>query len=165
LALLFGQSFHPGDGGVRDGEYRPLVSGKAGTRGKGKEIIVTVGVAGRGQGNGTKGTSLGGVGRGVGLEELDIGAKFETELVEINGGTAGDNGGGTHGMGDTVGPRELVEAAKHMCDHVVDHNFGEALIREAVGASAEAFFDGPDGPFDFADVAVGGDDVGGNREK
>ena len=54
LTFVFGQSFNASDGHVINVKDGPLVAGYAGTRGKGKEIIISIGVAGGGQSNGTK---------------------------------------------------------------------------------------------------------------
>jgi hypothetical protein len=68
----------------------------------------------------------------------------------------------THGGGDTVFPRELVQTANDVVDHMTYHEFREAFKRETVYACAEALLNSADRAFDFAHVAIGGDDDHGD---
>ena len=54
LTFVFGHSFNASDGHISNGKDGPLVAGNAGTRGEGKEIIISIGVASGDQSNGTK---------------------------------------------------------------------------------------------------------------
>ncbi len=53
----------------------------------------------------------------------------------------------------------MVETPDNVGDHVPDHKCGKAAIGKTMGTRAEAFFNRPNGVFDFADVGISGHHV------
>lgn len=135
------------------------MSGDATTGRERQEMVVAVRVAGWGEGNGAEGAGSDGVGRGMILKKLDIGAKFETKRRVVGRRDAGHDGKRAQGRGDAVVGGEQVEAAHGVGHHVNDHEFGQALERKTVDGGPEALLDGANGALNFPNVAVGGNDI------
>jgi hypothetical protein len=159
LSFVEGKSVDPGDGGVRNGEFGPAMTGNAGAGGEGEEIERSLGITGGTDGNGAHGAGVGGVGGIVVVINLGVAAKFNTHGVEIRAWLSCDKSGGAESVRDAGWPWKLVETADNVCDHVADEKFGEAAVGEAVSASAEGLLDGANGTFDFANVTIRGNDV------
>ena len=131
----------------------------AGARGEGEEIVVSLGVACRVEGNGTKGAASGSVGWVVVFENLCRGTEFDAHRVEIGRRGAAYNGGGTHGAGDAGDAWELVETTDTIGNHSNNNDLGEAPKGETVHTGAETLLDRPNGALNLANVAIGGSDV------
>ena len=61
--------------------------------------------------------------------------------------------------------KKLVQAPGDIGNHVPNQDFGQAAIREVVGARSDALLDWADGPLDLADVAVCSNHVEVDGEK
>ena len=98
------------------------------------------------------------------FKNLDVCAKFKAEFVKIRGRDAGDEGHGAKGSGDAVRPGELVEVANNVGNHVLDKKARKAAEGKAVNTGTQTLFHGANGAFNLTDVAVGGNNIEGNRE-
>ena len=95
---------------------------------------------------------------------MDVGTEFNAQFGKIRGGNASDEGCGAKGSGDAVGPGKLVEIADNVGNQVMDEKTRKAAKRKAVDTGPQTFFHRADRSFNLTDVAVGGDDVEGNRK-
>ena len=154
-----GKGLDASDGRVRDRKLGPAVSGNASTSGEGDEIVRSLDVSGRVEGNGADGTSGWGVGGGVIIKHLRICAEFDSHRIVVWTMVSCDNVSRAGGLGDAVGAWKLVEAASDIRYHVLDQDLGESAIWEAMCAYANALLDGADGALDFANVSIGRNDV------
>ena len=84
---------------------------------------------------------------------------FEAHVIKIGRPSASDDGGRADVVRNAVFPRELVEAANRIEQHVLDHQLGEVLKRKAVDTRSQTLLKRAIGTFNFADVRVGRDDV------
>ena len=92
------ERLHAGNGGVRHGQLRPIMSGDLIAGCKRHEVVVTLGIASGGKGNCSEGTRLKGVGWVVVFKNLDVGPKLNAHLVVFWVGSARDNACGAHGV-------------------------------------------------------------------
>ena len=79
--------------------------------------------------------------------------------MKIRGSRSSDQRDRAEAAGNAVDGGEHIQASNSVGNHMVDHDLGEASVREAMGASADAFFDRADRTLHFTDVAVRGDAV------
>ena len=126
-------------------------------------MIVTLGVAGGTKGNGAHGTSAKGVCGIIIFENLHVSAKLKMHVVEHGVAGPGHNGIRTEGVGNAILVGELIQATNGIGHHVMDHEAGKALEGKSVGAGTQALLDGANGSFNFADMAVSGHNVHGDR--
>ena len=68
-------------------------------------------------------------------------------------------------MRDAVWPGEKVQKAGDLNDGAANEEFGKTAVREAMDKRTKALLNGPDGPFNLANVAVRSDDVEMNAGK
>jgi hypothetical protein len=124
-------------------------------------VVATVVVAGGVKGNGSKGAGAHGIVRGV--EDLDVGAEFNAEVIEVGAAGATDDeiGAGVF-EGSTVGSGKLVEVAVSEGNKALDEEFRNTPERKAVEGGTHVLFDGADGAFDLGNMTVSGDGVKGN---
>ena len=128
-------------------------------RGERHKIVVPLGIARRGEGDGSHGASSEGVRGVVILKQLHIRAQLKAHAIKIRGPHSSDNGGGAHGVGNTVLPRKLIQASDGVGYHVANHEAGKALERKAVRTCSKTLFNSTNRPLDLANVAVGWDNV------
>lgn len=159
LAVAEGKGFNTGNGGVGNRELGPAVSGNDGAGGKGHEMAGALGVASGVQGNGAHGACMRGVGGLKIVEHLGIATELNAHGSKIGTRLSGDKSSRAKGVGNTVGPREKIEEAGDLDDSPVDENFRKATVWEAMYKRSKTLLDGADGPLNFANVAVRGDNV------
>ena len=94
--------------------------------------MITLGISSGLEGDGAKRPGFRHIGRGVVLENLDVCAEFEPQVVEIGRLGPSNNGSRAEIRRDAVFPRELVKGTNCIIEHVLDHELGEAFKREAV---------------------------------
>ena len=122
-------------------------------------MVVSVGIAGGREGNRAERACRGRVGRVVVLKQLDVGAEFELHGRKVSGRNTGNDRERAQETGDACGGREHVETPDSVGHHVHDKKFGDTIERKAMNGGAEALLDSADGLLNFADVAVGRNDV------
>jgi hypothetical protein len=159
LSVAKGKGFNTGNGGVGNRELGPAVSGNDGACGKGHEMTGALGVASGVQGNGAHGACMRGVGGLKIVKHSGIATKLNSHGGKIGARLSGDESSGAKGVGNTIGPREKVEEAGDLDDSPVDENFRKATVREAMYKRSKTLLDGADGPLNFANVAVSGNNV------
>ena len=165
LVLGGGERINSGNGGVSDGKGCPIVPGKTFSGGEGQKIVVTLGVPSGGERDGADRSRLEGVGGGVVLENLHVGTEFDAHVMVVRISDASDEARRAHCFRYPVLPRELVETADGVAHHVHDQHFGQPSERQTVGTGPKALLNRADGPFDFANVTVGGHDVEADGEE
>ena len=85
-------------------------------------------------------------------------------MIVVGGCGAGYQSGRAQIARDAVFPRESIETANDICDHVSDEQLRKALEWKPMDAATQAFLHGSDATLHLANVAVGGDNVECHRE-
>ena len=111
------------------------------------------------EGNGTQGTCAESVGGIVVIKKLDILPELKPHTIVVGDASAGDNSSLAHRVGDSVFPRESVEAAHNIRYHVCNHQTRETFEKQTMGAGTQPLFDGSNGPLHLANVATGWHDI------
>ena len=108
LIVFNAEGFNPGNGCVGHRERCPLVARDASSSREGHKIIVALGVASGVEGNGAHGPCLGGVGRVVVFEHLDVGAELKFHVIIVGVRAARDERLRAEVFGNAVAPGKLV---------------------------------------------------------
>ncbi|KAI2493501.1 hypothetical protein MHU86_21051 [Fragilaria crotonensis] len=160
LAIVEGKRFNASDGGVSERKKGPIVAGIASAGGQGEEIVRSLSVFDRHQGNGAKGTGTGRVSRLSILKHLDIRTELEAQGVVVGQRRSSHDGSGAQRVrGAAVAGKHTTEAANDDVDHVTYHQFWHTFFEnEAMNRGTEALLGRTDGLLDLADMAVSGHD-------